>query len=79
MSDSIFLNAGRPSIVAEIERENIIEQTMNGRREKARQGGWNGGFAPYGYYLKDNHLLIEENFVPLTFSRVLLPYAIFPQ
>ena len=39
------------SAVAEIERENIIEQTMNGRREKARQGGWNGGFAPYGYYL----------------------------
>ena len=33
---------------------------MNGRREKARQGGWNGGFAPYGYYLKDNQLLIEE-------------------
>ena len=48
------------SAVAEIERENIIEQTMNGRREKARQGGWNGGFAPYGYYLKDNNLLIEE-------------------
>ncbi|MFR3398524.1 MAG: RsmF rRNA methyltransferase first C-terminal domain-containing protein [Clostridia bacterium] len=48
------------SAVAEIERENIIEQTMNGRREKARQGGWNGGFAPYGYYLKDNQLLIEE-------------------
>lgn len=41
------------SAVAEIERENIIEQTMNGRKEKARQGGWNGGFAPYGYYLKD--------------------------
>ena len=39
----------------------IIEQTMNGRREKARQGGWNGGFAPYGYYLKDNQLLIEES------------------
>ncbi len=48
------------SAVAEIERENIIEQTMNGRREKARQGGWNGGFAPYGYYLKDNQLYIEE-------------------
>ena len=48
------------SAVAEIERENIIEQTMNGRREKARQGGWNGGFAPYGYYLKDNQPLIEE-------------------
>ena len=48
------------SAVAEIERENILEQTMNGRREKARQGGWNGGFAPYGYYLKDNQLYIEE-------------------
>ncbi|WP_349239038.1 recombinase family protein [Petroclostridium sp. X23] len=41
------------SAVAEIERENIIEQTLNGRKEKARQGGWNGDFAPYGYYLKD--------------------------
>ena len=39
------------STMAEMERENIIEQTMNGRREKARQGGWNGGFAPYGYKL----------------------------
>ena len=48
------------SAVAEIERENIIEQTMNGRREKARQGGWNGGFAPYGYRLEDNQLFIEE-------------------
>ena len=26
------------SAVAEIERENILEQTMNGRKEKARQG-----------------------------------------
>ncbi|NMA65556.1 MAG: recombinase family protein, partial [Clostridiaceae bacterium] len=48
------------SAVAEIERENIIEQTMNGRKEKARQGGWNGGFAPYGYYLKDKSLFIQE-------------------
>ncbi|WP_279121853.1 recombinase family protein [Holdemania filiformis] len=48
------------SAVAEIERENIIEQTMNGRREKARQGGWNGGFAPYGYYLENNQLYIQE-------------------
>lgn len=40
------------SAVAEIERENIIEQTMNGRKEKARQGKWNGGFAPYGYSLE---------------------------
>ena len=48
------------SAVAEIERENIIEQTMNGRKEKARQGGWNGGFAPYGYYLKDKMLFIQD-------------------
>lgn len=49
------------SAVAEIERENIIEQTMNGRKEKARQGGWNGGFAPYGYFLKDKQLFIQGN------------------
>ena len=49
------------SAVAEIERENILEQTMNGRKgKKARQGGWNGGFAPYGYYLKDKQLFIQE-------------------
>lgn len=33
--------------VAEIERENIREQTMAGREQKARDGKWNGGFAPY--------------------------------
>lgn len=48
------------SAVAEIERENILEQTMNGRREKARQGKWNGGPAPYWYILKDDTLLIDE-------------------
>ncbi len=49
------------SAVSEIERENILEQTMNGRREKARQGGWNGGFAPYGYDLVDGRLVIAED------------------
>ena len=34
--------------VAEIERENIKEQTMAGREQKARNGEWNGGFAPFG-------------------------------
>ena len=48
------------SAVAQIERENILEQTMNGRREKARQGLWNGGQAPYGYDLKDGKLVINE-------------------
>lgn len=39
--------------VAEIERSNIQEQTMAGRKQKARDGKWNGGFAPYGYKLVD--------------------------
>ena len=39
------------SAVAEIERENIRVQTMEGRIQKAREGKWNGGFAPYGYKL----------------------------
>lgn len=30
------------SAVAEIERENILVQTMEGRRQKAREGKWNG-------------------------------------
>lgn len=42
--------------VAEMERENIIIQTMLGREEKAKQGGWNGGFAPYGYELVNGRL-----------------------
>lgn len=44
--------------MAEIERDNISVQTMAGRKEKARQGGWNGGKAPYGYTLVDGNLAI---------------------
>lgn len=49
------------SAVAEIERENILVQTMEGRKQKAREGGWNGGFAPYGYKLIDGKLEIAED------------------
>ncbi len=49
------------SSVAEIERENILEQTMAGRQQKAREGKWNGGFAPYGYKLVDGKLEIAED------------------
>ena len=49
------------SAVAEIERENILVQTMEGRRQKAREGKWNGGFAPYGYSLNNGKLEIEES------------------
>ena len=49
------------SAVAEIERENIRTQTMAGREQKAREGRWNGGFAPYGYKLGDGELMIAED------------------
>ena len=48
------------SSVAEIERENIRAQTMAGRLQKAREGKWNGGFAPYGYDLNNGFLEINE-------------------
>jgi len=54
------------SAVSEIERENILVQTMEGRRQKAREGKWNGGIAPYGYKLVKGEekgggkLIIEE-------------------
>ena len=48
------------SAVAEIERENIRVQTMEGRMQKARDGKWNGGFAPYGYSLIDGKLEVNE-------------------
>ena len=50
------------SAVAEIERENILVQTMEGRRQKAREGKWNGGQAPFGYDLdsKNSTLVVNE-------------------
>jgi len=61
--------------VAEMERENILIQTMLGREEKAKQGGWNGGFAPYGYELVNGHLEIKEDeaaIVRLIFHKFLV-------
>ena len=52
------------SAVAEIERENIRVQTMEGRIQKARDGKWNGGFPPYGYNLKNGVLEINEEEAP---------------
>ncbi len=53
------------SAVAEIERENIRFQTMEGRNQKAREGKWNGGRAPFGYRLEgeknDKYLVIDED------------------
>ena len=47
--------------VAEMERENIRVQTMAGRMQKAKEGKWNGGFAPYGYALENGELVIAED------------------
>jgi len=58
--------------LAEMERENILAQTFAGRVEKARQGRYNGGQAPYGYKLvpstdknKKGILQINEEEAPL--------------
>ena len=34
---------------------------MAGREQKAREGKWNGGFAPYGYKLESGNLVIAED------------------
>ena len=44
-----------------MELENIHTQTMAGRRQKAKEGKWNGGFAPYGYKQVDGFLTIVED------------------
>ncbi len=49
------------SAVAEIERENILVQTMEGRRQKAREGKWNGGQAPFGYMLDSKNSTLIVN------------------
>jgi len=36
-------------MIAEWERENIIERTRNGRLQRYKDGCWAGGKAPYGY------------------------------
>lgn len=52
------------SAVAEIERENIRIQTMEGRIQKAREGKWNGGVPPYGYKLVEGKLIVNEEEAP---------------
>lgn len=51
--------------VAEMELENIHEQTFMGRQQKAREGKWNGGFAPYGYRIADDILVVEPEEAPI--------------
>ena len=48
------------AVVAEIERDNIQTQTQAGRKQKACEGGWNGGQAPLGYRIENGHLVVNE-------------------
>lgn len=41
--------------------DRLRTQTMAGREQKAREGKWNGAFAPYGYQLEKGNLLIAED------------------
>ena len=45
---------------AEFEREIIKERMFNGRVERAKQGKFAGGSAPYGYDLANGQLVINE-------------------
>ena len=47
--------------VAEVELENIHEQTLAGRQQKARSGLWNGAQAPFGYAIENHRLIIEPS------------------
>lgn len=44
--------------VAEVELENIHEQTLAGRQQKARSGLWNGAQAPFGYAIENKSLVV---------------------
>lgn len=46
------------AMAATLERENIRLRTMGGRNIKAKQGGYSGGRAPYGYKVADRQLII---------------------
>lgn len=62
------------SIIADMERENIIVQVKGGMSQKAREGLWNGGKPPLGYDLLDKKLVVnneEAETVKLIFSEYL--------
>ena len=59
------------SAVAEIERENILVQTMEGRKQKAREGKWNGGQAPFGYDLDSKNGILTVNHQEAEIVRII--------
>lgn len=51
---------GFMAIMADVERETITMRTAGGRRVKAKNGGYSGGNAPYGYAIADGEYTINE-------------------
>lgn len=48
------------AMMGEIERVNIKYRTTGGRKLKAKNGGYSGGRAPYGYSIVDGEYVINE-------------------
>lgn len=48
-------------VFAEMERDTIVSQTRSGMKEKAMQGGFNGGTPSIGYDYINKELVINEN------------------
>lgn len=55
-------------------RVSPVRISMAGREQKAKEGKWNGSFAPYGNKLENGNLLIaedEEETIRITIRRYL--------
>jgi site-specific DNA recombinase len=52
---------GMLAVFAQLERETIVERTRMGKRERHRQGKWNGGRVPYGYQRVEHGQLAPES------------------
>jgi len=62
--------------VAELERENIVERTRNGKLERYRGGCWAGGKPPYGYsHDKDTRKLVVNEGEARIVRRMYEEYA----
>ena len=46
---------------AELERKQISDRVMSGKAEKARQGGFNGSAAPFGYIYADGAFTVDSD------------------
>lgn len=52
---------GFMAIMADVERETITMRTAGGRSIKAKNGGYSGGNAPFGYKIENGELVIDED------------------